>query len=195
MNYQAQLTLISFYINLPLSGVTATTLVPFFFPLTRETSQLGLLEKLQHLDLPGFALFSPAVVMVLLAFEWGGQSYPWRSATIIGLLCGFMGNIVLFVLWQWRQQEEGSIPPKILLKRTVSFGAIATFLTIGGLQLITYFLPIWFQVILGVSPTGSGVRYLPTVIANVLISIVSGGFGRYTRCLDVYHGLIFFDSH
>ena len=115
--------------------------------------------------------------MALLAFQWEGQCYAWNSANIIGLLCGFVGTIALFALWQWRQQEEASIPPKILLQRTIGFGAVAGGLTLGGFQVITYFLPIWFQVIWGVSPTGSGIRYLPTVLGNILISIISGAFG------------------
>ncbi|KAL8772514.1 MAG: hypothetical protein Q9194_004587 [Teloschistes cf. exilis] len=45
----------------------------------------------------------------------------------------------------------------------------------GGPQVVVYYLPIWFQTIKGLSPTGSGVRYLPTVVANILVSALGGG--------------------
>ncbi|MCJ1245728.1 hypothetical protein MMC30_002932 [Trapelia coarctata] len=182
-----------FYINLPLGAVTFGTILLFFHPSAREVSQLTIVDKLKRLDLPGFALFSPAVIMLLLALQWAGHTYAWNSATVIGLLCGFAGLILIFMAWQWRQQDEASIPPGTFLQRTVFCGALTTFLSMGAPVVATYFLPIWFQVILAASPTNSGVMYLPTVIANVLISIAGGilvtKFGYYNPGLLL--GLVF----
>ena len=38
-----------------------------------------------------------------------------------------------------------------------------------------YYLPIWFQAIKGVSAVQSGIRLLPTVVAQVIASFVSAG--------------------
>lgn len=136
------------------------------------------MEKFKHLDLPGFALFVPAVIMLLLALQWGGEKYAWRSATIIGLLCGFVVLAPIFILWQKREQDEASIPPSIFMQRTVFSSAILSWFAFGGLQLVTYYLPVWFQVILGASPTRSGVYYLPSVLGDVTASVLGGILGK-----------------
>ena len=49
----------------------------------------------------------------------------------------------------------------------------------GPFQTVVYWLPIWFQAVLGVSPTRSGVPYLPTVIADALTSFIDSGLVQY----------------
>ncbi len=136
------------------------------------------MEKFKHLDLPGFALFVPAVIMLLLALQWGGEKYAWRSATIIGLFCGFAVLVPIFCLWQKHEQDEASIPPSIFMQRTVFSSAILGWFAFGGLQLVTYYLPLWFQVILGASPTRSGVYYLPSVLGDIVASVLGGVLGK-----------------
>jgi hypothetical protein len=169
---------IGFYINLPAGAVTAFLLFLFFHPVKHESSQLSIYGKIKRLDLPGFLLFTPAVVMLLLAVQWGGTKYNWNSATIIGLFCGFVGMIAIFIAWQWRQQDEASIPPRIILNRNVAVACVVSFCMFGSMQLIVYFLPIWFQVIKSASPTESGIRFLATVLATMLLTFVAGGLGK-----------------
>lgn len=42
----------------------------------RDTTKLLLSEKLRKLDFPGTVLFIPGAACLLLALEWGGQTYP-----------------------------------------------------------------------------------------------------------------------
>ena len=139
---------------------------------------MPLTKKFKHLDPLGFILFAPAVIMLLLALQWGGEKYKWKSATIIGLLCGFAVLTPVFCMWQRHEQDEASIPPKIFMQRTVFSSAIVGWFAFGGLQLVTYYLPIWFQVILGASPTKSGVYYLPSVLGDISASVMGGVLGR-----------------
>ena len=150
----------------------------FFHTVKREASQLTIFEKIQRLDLPGFALFIPPVVMLLLAVQWGGTKYSWHSATVIGLLCGFVGMMAIFIAWQWHAQDEASIPPRILMNRNVAVACIVSFFMFGSLQLMVYFLPIWFQVIKKATPTQSGIDFLATVLATMLLTFIAGGLGK-----------------
>ena len=102
-----RLTNPGFHINLPCGAVTVVLLLLFFHPKVHANTAAPLLEKLKHLGFPDFCLFAPAVIMLLLSLQWGGEKYPWNSATIIGMLCGFGGLIVLFMARQWHEQDEG----------------------------------------------------------------------------------------
>lgn len=171
-------TTIGFYINLPCGGLTASILFFFFHPPQRTRSSLTLYKRLRKLDLPGFAIFSPGIVMLLLAIEWGGSKYAWDSATVIGLLCGGVATLLLFAIWQWHQQSDASIPPKVFLKRTVFTASLSSFFTFGGTQVGIYYLPMWFQVIKSASPTKSGIMTLPTVVSCLILTFVAGAFGK-----------------
>ena len=164
--------------------MTLGVLFLLFHPPSRTTSQLTLLEKVENMDPLGFILLASSVIMLLLALQWGGQQYAWNSSIIIGLLCGFAGLIIEFAAWQWKLQEEASIPPSTLFHRTVGLACLVGVTGLGGLKTITYWLPVWFQVSLGVSPTASGIDFLPTVVSNVLSSIVSGDVGTLQSYSD-----------
>ncbi|KUJ19995.1 major facilitator superfamily transporter [Mollisia scopiformis] len=182
-----------FYINLPLGAVTLFVILLVFRPAERPETKLPFREKMSHLDLPGLMLFIPAVVMLLLAVQWGGNKYAWKSSTIIGLFVGFGLTIILFAAWQWRQQDEASIPPRIIGQRSILSAMAIVFLGMGSVQLISYYLPMYFQVIKGASPVHSGIRFLPTVLANFTSSILTGGlvtkFGHFNPWLFFGTGL------
>jgi hypothetical protein len=112
--------------------------------------------------------------MFLLAFDWAGNTFKWNSPTIIGLLCGSVGMILVFGLWQWRMGEYAMIPLAILFKGEVLFCCIAALLHMGPLMLLSYSLLLWFQVILGVGSTLSGVYTLPTMICQSLMLLAAG---------------------
>ncbi|PVH78622.1 MFS general substrate transporter [Cadophora sp. DSE1049] len=164
-----------FYINLPLGAITAVILVFFFSPHERATTKQSIFQKVKHLDLPGLVLFIPAVVMVLLAVQWGGTTHAWKSATIIGLFVGFGVLICLFAAWQWYLKDEASIPPRIVCQRSVYSAAVVVFMGMGSVQLIAYYLPMWFQVIKNDTPLESGIHFLFSVLGGLLGSIIPGG--------------------
>ena len=125
----------------------------------------------------GFMLFSGAVIMLLLPLQWGGVNYTWNSSVIIGLFCGSGVTMIVFMTWEWHQQDQALIPPKIFLQRTMILAFVQAMCANGGFQTITYYLPIWFQAVLGATPTQSGAMYLPTVVSDVLTSLIGGGLG------------------
>jgi hypothetical protein len=113
--------------------------------------------------------------MALLALQWGGSTLPWRSATIIGLFCGFGALTVVFVSWQWHKGDDGMIPPSVLRRRAVIFSSATMMFAMGGIFAVTYYLPEWFQVVKGASPVGSGVMNIPAFLSQVVGTILSGG--------------------
>lgn len=174
-----------FWLNLFFGGVTMAIFTLFTIPNAAEISQKKATwkEQLNRLDLPGFVIFTPAIVMLLLPLEWGGSKFAWSSPTIIGMFCGSVGLLAIFLFWEKFRGMNAMIPLAILKQKVVIFSAITMTLSQGSLLVITFYLPIWFQVVKNASPTMGGVYYMPSVGSQVIGSIISGAL---SECSQTY---------
>lgn len=126
-------------------------------------------------DLGGALILIPSVVMVLLALQFGGNTHPWASATVIGLFVGFGAMAALFLVWEWRIADADAMLPLFLFRNRIVVAAFLTTACVFGSTFIaSYFLPIYFQSIQGSSPFTSGVHMLPSILSQMLMAVVSG---------------------
>jgi EmrB/QacA subfamily drug resistance transporter len=163
-----------FYINLPV-GLIALAVIAVVLPATAN-------KEKHKIDYLGSLLLAGSATSVVLLTSWGGTEYAWGSAIIIGL--GVLA-VVLAVAW-WLSAHRAAEPvlPLRLFHNSVfsicsGIGFAAGFAMFGALA----FLPLFLQVVRGVSPTVSGVYLLPMVLGLLLTSIGSGQLisrlGRY----------------
>ncbi|KAI2472648.1 MFS general substrate transporter [Annulohypoxylon bovei var. microspora] len=162
-----------FYINLPIGGVAAVVFFFFVHIKRAESEDRTMWEKVQSLDILGFAFFAGSVSMLLLALQWGGVQYAWSSSIIIGLFVGFGVVMILFVVWTcWKGEGALISPPLFTINRNPALLCAASFFINGPFQIIIYYLPVWFQGVLGSSPISSGINFFPTVISDVLAAFI-----------------------
>jgi MFS transporter, DHA2 family, glioxin efflux transporter len=108
-----------FYINLPIGGVAAAIVFLFKIPKAADPVQVPLKEKILQLDLVGTSLMMGLTTSCVLALQYGGQTHPWNSSIVIGLLVGFVAMTVAFVAWEVYQKERAIIVRR-LVSRVVS---------------------------------------------------------------------------
>ena len=76
-----------------------------------------------------------------------------------------------------------TIPLHLFFNRTLEIAFTLTFLHILAAISVMYFLPVYFQGVLGVTPSRAGVELLPTILFMNPAAITAGGlvskFGRY----------------
>jgi MFS family permease len=163
-----------FYINVPI-GAVALLVVASRVP--------GNLRRIHHvIDYLGTAVLVLAAGCLVLFTSLGGTTYPWGSARIIGL--GVAGAVftAIFALVE-RRAAEPVLPLHLFSDRTFTVanfvGFIVGFAMFGS---ITY-LPAFFQIVRGESPTISGLQLLPLMAGMLVVSIGSGQVisrtGRY----------------
>ncbi|KAH7163525.1 major facilitator superfamily domain-containing protein [Dactylonectria estremocensis] len=165
-----------FYINLPIGGVSA--LIIFFFfqtPAAAVPVEAPLKEKFLQMDPLGIALVMASTVCFILAVQYGGLAHDWNSSVVVGLLVGFVLISAAFAALQYFQKDRGMIPIHIIKQREVYVMSAFAFIFAGSFFLAIYYIPIYFQSVHGTSPTSSGVRNLPMIIAVTIATIVSGG--------------------
>jgi EmrB/QacA subfamily drug resistance transporter len=154
-----------FYINVPI-GAIALLVVASQVP--------GRLRRVHHqIDYLGTVVLSAAVTSLILLTSLGGTTYPWRSAPIYILGVAGALLIALFVLVE-RRAAEPVLPLHLFKLRTFSVTSLVGFIVgFAMFGAITY-LPAFFQVVRGISPTISGVYLLPLMAGLLAVSISSG---------------------
>ncbi|KEF54120.1 uncharacterized protein A1O9_09915 [Exophiala aquamarina CBS 119918] len=164
-----------FYINLPIGGVVATVLLLFFqTPPDAKPAPASWKEKFLQLDLVGAVLVMGLIVCFNLALQYGGQTRPWKSSVVIGLLVGAVLLGVVCFIWEIYQDERAMIVPRLFRLASVGLGSIYQFFLAGSYFTILYYLPIYFQSVFNASPIGSGVRNLPLIITLTIAAILQG---------------------
>jgi EmrB/QacA subfamily drug resistance transporter len=173
-----------FYINLPLDG--AAFLIILFF-LDIQTPKTPIWDGLKAIDWIGAIAVIGGTLMFLLGLQFGGQSYPWSSATVICLLVFGVFAWLLFFFNEWKLAIYPVMPLRLFQKRTTLACLGVCF--IHGMVFIagSYFLPLYFQAILGATPLLSGVYLLPTALS---LSFASAGTGVIIRKTGHYRPLI-----
>jgi MFS family permease len=155
-----------FWINLPL-GVAALAMT------WRTLGRVPYHPRRHAIDLVGAALMMLASVALLLTLSWGGRDYAWFSAPILGLLAG---SLILWLLFAWRlaRAPEPFLPLAVLGNPVVRAAALAGACNMGALVGMTIYVPLYFEVVLHLSASQSGIALIPLMAATVLWSTITG---------------------
>jgi EmrB/QacA subfamily drug resistance transporter len=155
-----------FWINLPL-GLVALA-------MTSSVLRRIPLHKREHaLDLPGAALMITAAISLLLALSWGGVRFSWLSWPIFGL---FAGSAILWALFSWRlvSAKEPFLPLSVLANPIVRTATLAGACCMGVLVGLTIFVPLYFETVIHLSASQSGLALIPLMGASVISATITG---------------------
>jgi EmrB/QacA subfamily drug resistance transporter len=163
-----------FYINMPI-GVIALF-------VTGTTLPSALTRVHRVIDYLGTGLLAGAATALVLYASLGGTEYAWGSPPMVGLAVAGVVLTVLFVLAE-RRASEPVIPLHLFTNKvftsTSAIGFVVGFAMFGAMS----FLPLFFQIVKGTSPTESGLRLFPMMGGLLVASIGSGQivsrWGRY----------------
>ncbi|KAL2371222.1 hypothetical protein RJZ57_004346 [Blastomyces gilchristii] len=161
----------------PIDGV-AFVIILFFLKI--QTPKTPFLAGLRAIDWFGSITVVCGTVMFLLGLDYGGVSFPWTSATVICLIVFGVVTLGIFVIIHWKVAAYPIIPLWLFKQRsTVAAYGAALF---HGFVFTSdsFFLPLYFQVIIGASPLQSGIYLFPSVISMALASASTGIFIRKT---------------
>jgi EmrB/QacA subfamily drug resistance transporter len=166
-----------FWINLPI-GLAA------FLMTNRVLKRLPRHERPHRLDVAGAGLMMAATVALLLALTWGGTRLPWASPQIFALLAA---SALLWALFAMRllTAREPFLPLAVLTNPVVGFGTASVSCVFGTMIGLSIFVPIYFELALGLSASASGLALIPLMGGTVIGSTASGQamsrFAHYKR--------------
>jgi hypothetical protein len=142
---------------------------------SKYIGNLTLKDKLLHMDMPGALLIIGAMIPFLLAMQWGGLTKAWGDSSVYGCLIGFGLITILFIVVEYFQGDRALLVPYLLKQRLIWVGCLFAFFLSGAFFTILYYLPVYFQAVLGTSAEQSGIRNLALIIASMIATISAGG--------------------
>jgi EmrB/QacA subfamily drug resistance transporter len=155
-----------FLVNVPI-GVVA-------FAVIVRVLHLPALPKIKHdIDWEGAVALVVGLVPLLLIAEqgrdWGWGSGPAFACYVIGVL-----GLLAFVLAERRAKDDAILPLRLFRERVFTLGAVAN--TVIGLGMFGGLatLPLYLQIVQGMSPTQAGLALIPFTIGIMAGSIAAG---------------------
>lgn len=150
-------------------------------------------EKLKRVDFMGAFSLVSALMLLLAATSMGGKEFAYSSKTFIGMLLLSLALIVTFIYVETYVADEPIIPMAVMAERTVLSASLANWFYTMGVFTNLFYVPVFFQTVIGLSATQSGERIIPNFFALSLGSLLTGLYmlktGRYyTLCVVI--GLI-----
>ncbi|KAI0853025.1 MFS general substrate transporter [Daldinia vernicosa] len=178
-----------FWINLPIAGL-AGVFVIFFLKV--HTPKTPIIEGLLAMDWLGTITIVGATVMFLLGIGYGGAAEPWNSPTVICLIIFGVVTVGLYILIEWKVAKY-PITPLRLFRSTSNIASFGIAYIHGAIFIAhLYYLPLYFQAVLGASPIMSGVYLLPVAVTLCVVSSLAGVYisrsGRYRP--QIYLGFV-----
>ncbi len=163
-----------FWLNIPI-GIVALVVTSYALKLPH-------VRREHTIDWLGAGLLVAAVSSILLYTAWAGPEHGWTDRLSVGLLGGGLILAVIFILVERRASEP--ILPMELFNNSVfsitnALGMVFGIAMFGAI----IFVPLYLQIVMGMTPTKSGLGMVPMVAGMFSASIPAGHYvtrtGRY----------------
>ncbi len=156
-----------FWVNVPLAGV-AIVLAAKFLPHRRHPA-----DERRSFDVPGALAMAGATSCLILALAMGGNTFPWGSSVISGLLCSSAVLAFAFVLVE-RHAANPIIPLRFFSNRTFLLATLAGMLLMVGMMGTLTYMPTYIQITRGHNATVSGYLMVPMMLGMMVMSTIAG---------------------
>ncbi|KAI7902317.1 major facilitator superfamily domain-containing protein [Cokeromyces recurvatus] len=187
-----------FYINLPFLLLTiyiATQLLTNYN--LQEDKETTFKERLKRIDYVGAIIIVLAVVSFLIATSLGGNIKAWSDPFVLScFVCSFV-LVILFCIIEAKYALYPLMPWNIISSRTPLACSFTNFWCVMATTALVYITPLFFQALMGFSPSLAGLYVLPKVASISIGSVLAGMYmsrtGEY-RKITIVMALISFIS-
>ncbi|MET9457705.1 MFS transporter [Streptomyces canus] len=157
-----------FWINVPLGALAlgAVTAVPF--------KQLG--GRWQDIDFLGVLTLTAGLVPLLFGLSLTGDGHAWGSPEVLGPVLGGLLVLGLFCLVESRYARQPLVPFELFKVNQVAVLVVVSFLSAVAMMGTTFYVPLLYQGVLGVSATYSGSLLIPLAVAMMVVPPLTGKY-------------------
>ncbi|KAJ0421543.1 major facilitator superfamily domain-containing protein [Aspergillus carlsbadensis] len=179
----------AFWVIGPLAAVAIAFLV-LVLPPSRNSSRGGVWKKLRLVDWFGVVTSMAATILILVPLSRGGSALSWTSPAVIMMLSAGVFLYGVFLIAEWRFVKLPILPLHLFRSSPSTNILLATNLIIGWVFWSNlFYIPLYFQIIRGWSPSTAGSMILPMVISHGATSGLTGILVAALGCyMPIIHG-------
>ncbi|KAF3252100.1 hypothetical protein TWF192_004553 [Orbilia oligospora] len=130
-------------------------------------------EKFKRIDFAGALTLVLAVLTLLLALDRGGN-VSWSDKMVLITAPISVALFIAFFLIEGFYASDPFAPPRIVFDKGLLSCYIAYFFSMGGFFAALFYLPLYFQAVLSLNASESGLRMLPAIAGSVSGSLGGG---------------------
>ncbi|KAF4448984.1 hypothetical protein F53441_7634 [Fusarium austroafricanum] len=170
---------------IPIVSLPTTLIIWFYLPLKHRSGEY--MEKIKKIDYGGIVLNIASTLLLIIPISGGGVTYAWTSPFFITAVVISVLLAILFVLFEWKIAKLPIMPLRLYRAPHCWALYLQSFLT--GLVYFGnfFYLPLYFQSVLGYDARAAGALILAVIIPTSLTSILSGQYmsrvGSYMHCI------------
>ncbi|MGW8379372.1 MDR family MFS transporter [Streptomyces sp. ODS28] len=167
-----------FLVNVPLAALTMAV-------IARVLRRVPHTPVRHRLDYGGAMALAVGVVPLLTVAEQG-RNWGWTSPLALCMYAVGAAGLVVFLRVERRMGEAALLPLRLFRIRSFRLGTALHF-TVGiGMFGAMTTLPLYLQLVQGMSPMGAGLAMLPTMAANVAVTLTVGRLISRTGSFKVH---------
>jgi len=154
-----------FYINVPFGAIAMALIAAGLVDRPRD-------GRRPVIDYVGLGLFTAGISALLVGTLEAGRVASWAGLDVVGPFALAAGALAVFVVVEQRAAEP-IVPLRLFGRRMVLAAAVTGFLAGMAMFGAISFVPLYLQVVSGMSATEAGVVLIPFVLGWVAMSITS----------------------
>ena len=151
----------------------AIVALALFLHLPKRQSETPIRKQLPRIDFVGAILLVLTVTGLLYGLN-RGSNVSWRSPLTIASLCATIPLSLAFLTIETRFAVESFTPGHIIFSKALFVCYIQNLFAYAAFTSFIFYLPLFFQVRLGMTPTQAGAGLIPAGIFVVIGTVLGG---------------------
>ncbi len=155
-----------FFVNVPIGIISLSLIIPYL-------PELGLIVKEKVMDYLGIITFTGALTSFLVALTFSQQNTV-ISPVLLDSLWIFSVIMLSGFIYAEKKAKEPILPLYLFKNSVFTISTISGFL-LGAITLAgTVYIPLFLQLVQGLSPSASGAYLTPLMFTMIIAAILSG---------------------
>ncbi len=155
-----------FFVNVPIGIIALSLLIPYL-------PEMGVIVKEKLMDYLGIITFTGALTSFLVALTFSQQNTVISPALLDSL---WIFSVIMFFgfIYAERRAKEPILPLYLFRNSVFTISTVSIFL-LGAITLAgTVYIPLFLQLVQGLSPSASGAYLTILMFAMIITAILSG---------------------